>query len=303
MRLPILIRTLLLVAPLLARPLAAQIPLDDCVDRAGRPVRGVVDNSLGWAGAATVVNGESIIYWNAKANARADRTTRIFIYLHECGHHRLGHVWKGRGGRWEIEAECWAVQQLLERGFIQTRHLSRLEEQLGRYPGDPYHLGGHARMKTLRDCVAAKTDPLHWSAALRAFIDASETGFDSIRGQAVPRPSSETGIYESLVDLPGTYDCEITRERDVRCPVYTAKSAKRADERFELLARIIRGAVPDEWKTLPPDGADSTIVREYAIGDQMRRPRIRLLVTSGNRVVFVVHEGRQGERLEVRGER
>ena len=46
----------------------AQLPFDGCIGRDDRPVRGIVKNDVGWAGVATIENGEPVIYWNADAH-------------------------------------------------------------------------------------------------------------------------------------------------------------------------------------------------------------------------------------------
>ena len=286
---------LAVVAMIAAGPAAAQIPFDGCIDRSDRPVRGIIDNTMGWAGTATELNGESVIYWNQTANARASRATQIFIYLHECGHHTLGHIWKPQAARWELEAECWAVQLMWESGMIQGRHLRLIEEELSTYRGDATHLGGRARRQSLGDCIEVKTDRKAWTEALTALLGASDDRFASIQGQAVPRPSSRTGIYESEVDLPGTYDCEIARDRAVRCVVFAARDPKRVEERFAVLARIIGGWLPPGWSAADTVPADSGIVRAYAAADTAGVERLRLTATSANRIAFVMHAAGVGE--------
>jgi hypothetical protein len=283
------------LAVLAAGPAAAQIPFDGCIDRSDRPVRGIIDNTMGWAGTATELNGESVIYWNQAANARASRATQIFIYLHECGHHTLGHIWKPQAARWELEAECWAVQLMWEGGMIQGRHLRRIEEELSTYRGDATHLGGSARRQSLGDCIDVKTDRKAWAEALTSLLHASDDRFASIQGQAVPRPSSRTGIYESEVDLPGTYDCEIARDRAVRCVVFAARDRKRVEERFAVLTRIIGSWLPPGWRAAAAVPADTGIVREYAAADTAGAERLRLTATSANRIAFVMHPAGAGE--------
>ena len=293
----------LLLTISLARPLAAQVPFDGCVDRRDRPVRGIVDNSLGWAGTAAMLNGESVIYWNAKAVGRSSRTAKIFIYLHECGHHTLGHLWKRAALRWEMEAECWAVQLMWESGMIQTRRLRALEDELAASRGDATHLGGEARRQNLRRCIEIKTDPAAWSAALDSLLLASESRFATIRGQGVPSPSSTTGIHESEVDLPGTYDCEITREHDLRCVVFASRSAERTTERFGVLVRIIDAWMPPDWTRVDHDTPDGTVLHEHVLTDLTGTPRLRLTATTANRIIFLMHPSEAPLPLETMARR
>lgn len=271
-----------------ASPVAAQMPFDGCVDRSDRPVRSIINNDMSWAGTATEVNGESVIYWNRVANARASRTTQIFIYLHECAHHTLGHIWKPQAARWELEAECWAVQLMWEGGMIQGRHLRLIEEELRTSRGDATHLGGEARTQSLRDCIQIKTNRKAWSASLTALLDASADSFASIQGQAVPRPSSLTGVYESEVDLPGTYDCEITQTREVRCVVFAARTARRVADRFKALTGIIGAWLPPGWTAVDSPPGDSTTVRIHAAKDTIAGRGFTLSATTGHQIVFVM---------------
>ena len=283
---------LVLLLCLAASPVAAQMPFDGCVDRSDRPVRGIINNDMSWAGTATEVNGESVIYWNRAANARASRTTQLFIYLHECAHHTLGHIWKPQAARWELEAECWAVQLIWESGMIQGRHLRLIEEELRTSRGDATHLGGQARTQSLSDCIQIKTNRKAWSASLTALLDASADSFASIQGQAVPRPSSRSGVHESEVDLPGTYDCEITEVREVRCVVFAARTAQRLADRFKTLTGIIGAWLPPGWTAVDSPPADSTTVRIHVAKDTVAGRGLTLSATAGHRIVFVMQPAR-----------
>lgn len=282
-RAPVSLLLLLIVLPAALR---AQLPLDGCVDRADRPVRGIVRNDMPWAGVATVEQGEPVIYWNQRRMGGRSRTTQIFIYLHECGHHVLGHVWKPNDARWEQEADCWAVQLMWEGGMIAGRHLRVLEEELSRTRGDALHLGGERLLEALRACLTVKTDRRAWATSLARLIEAGSDGFASIRGQGVPHPSAKSGVYESLADLPGTYDCEVTADASVHCTIFAAKDGGRVTERFTELARIVPGALPASWKTRevqhPPDGA----LRQLTAADSAAGLTLSLIATPAHRILF-----------------
>ena len=277
-----------LVLCLLVLPAAlrAQLPLDGCIDRADRPVRGIVRNDMPWAGVATVERGESVIYWNQRLMGGRSRTTQIFIYLHECGHHLLGHVWKPNDAKWEQEADCWAVQLMWEGGMIAGRHLRVLEEELSRTRGDAIHLGGERLLEALRGCLAIKTDRRAWAAALARLVEAGADSFASIRGQSVPAPSSRSGVHESLVDLPGTYDCEVTRDPSVRCTIFAAKEAGRVRDRFDELLRIVPRALPAPWKAREagelPDGS----VRAFVAADSASGLALSITATAAHRIIL-----------------
>jgi hypothetical protein len=285
-----MVRRAALVLLLFAAPavLEAQLPLDGCIDRADRPVRGIIRNDMAWGGMATVEKGESVIYWNQRSMGGRSRTTQIFVYLHECGHHLLGHVWKPNAAKWEQEADCWAVQLMWEGGMIAGRHLRVLEEELSRTRGDAIHLGGKKLLEALRGCLSIKTDRRAWAASLASLIAAGADSFASIRGQGIPTPSSRTGLSESLVDLPGTYDCEVTRDPAVRCTIFAAKDGDRVAERFRELERIVPAALSASWSSregaVPAAGA----VREFVAQDSTAGLQLALVATPAHRIVFTM---------------
>lgn len=291
--------TLLLLLLGLPAALRAQLPLDGCIDRADRPVRGIVRNDMPWAGVATVEGGESVIYWNQRLMGSRSRTTQIFVYLHECGHHMLGHVWKANDARWEQEADCWAVQLMWEGGMIAGRHLRVLEEELSRTRGDAIHLGGERLLEALRSCLAIKTDRRAWAASLARLVEAGASSFASIRGQGVPNPSSKSGVHESLVDLPGTYDCEVTTDPSVRCTIFAAKDGGRVADRFSEIARILPGALPASWKVKDVEMPSEGGLRQLAGVDSVAGLTISVATTPAHRIVFRMGRLPAPDTLEV----
>ncbi|MGE5926289.1 MAG: ImmA/IrrE family metallo-endopeptidase, partial [Gemmatimonadota bacterium] len=291
--------TLLLLLLGLPAALRAQLPLDGCIDRADRPVRGIVRNDMPWAGVATVEGGESVIYWNQRLMGSRSRTTQIFVYLHECGHHMLGHVWKANDARWEQEADCWAVQLMWEGGMIAGRHLRVLEEELSRTRGDAIHIGGERLLEALRSCLAIKTDRLAWAASLARLVEAGASSFASIRGQGVPNPSSKSGVHESLVDLPGTYDCEVTTDPSVRCTIFAAKDGGRVADRFSEIARILPGALPASWKVKDVEMPSEGGLRQLAGVDSVAGLTISVATTPAHRIVFRMGRLPAPDTLEV----
>lgn len=274
-----------------AAPLAAQVPFEGCVDRWNKPVRGVVRDDIVWGGTATRVNGESIIYWNSR-NDQSSRTSQIFLYLHECAHHALGHLNKSRAARWELEADCWAVQLMWESGMIQGRHLRLLEQETSRSWGDDIHLSGAERTRSLNRCLEHKTDGEAWAAALDTMLKASDGGFIAIEGQSVPVPDRYTGVFETEVDLPGTYDCEIRQEREVRCVVFAARTSGRVNDRFAELSDLLEDWLPGGWQLGEASPPDTGTVRLLAVEDTAAGLRFQLAATSKNRIVFTMYPSR-----------
>ena len=53
-----------------------------------------MSDSLSYAGRATVrSDGTPVIYWNPKRQYSPQGVTQVYLYLHECAHHALGHVY------------------------------------------------------------------------------------------------------------------------------------------------------------------------------------------------------------------
>jgi len=269
---------LAVLASLAAAPLAAQdVPFTGCVDREGRPVRGLAHSPMNLAGYATVEEGEPRIYWNRRANQRLSRSTQMLIYLHECAHHVLGHLWKPRSLRWEIEADCWAVQLMTERELVRRVDLEQTLREVRRQRGDAIHLGGMELVAVLLQCLSVKTDPLAWAGALDTLARASGGGFAALRGQPLPDPNTrDAERHESSLDLPGTFDCEVGPGREVRCAVFEATSARGASRRLERLARIVRAWLPPGWTA--GETAEPGAVRAFAADDPASGTRLLLRV-------------------------
>jgi hypothetical protein len=262
-----------------------QVPYDACLDRQGQVIPGVVDNTMPYAGVATEQNGKPVILWNQKTNQLLSTTEQIFVYLHECAHHTLGHV---RGDSYtpavELEADCWAIQLMVDGGMIKGRHLAELERSRRMMRGDAYHLGGKAHIQSLERCLEIRTDPKAWAEALSRFVLAAQDSFATQRGRPIDASPSDT-VYQSLVDAPGTYDCEVVGPA-ARCLVFAARKMKAAEQRFERLVKIVRGWLPVGWTSVEraaPEGGE----RSFLAQDGMTGTLISL-TQRGARVYLLV---------------
>ena len=124
------IMALLLCLALAHAPLvSAQVPFNACLNREGRVIPGVLDNTIPYAGVATIKDGTPVILWNQKFNQHVSQTEQIFIYLHECAHHTLHHIYRSDyTPALELEADCWAIQLMVDGGMIKYRHLAEMEK-------------------------------------------------------------------------------------------------------------------------------------------------------------------------------
>jgi hypothetical protein len=272
--------------------LAAQVPFSACLDRSGAPVRQEESSEMATLAAASWIGDhQPIIYWNRRALARLSEVSRLFVYLHECGHITLRHIYSGATTiagkrRQEDEADCWAIQLMLDAGMIKGRHLDRLEREWRDSRGDVTHQSGAELVQSFRTCVGIRTDGRRWRPALDSLLAAARDSFHTITGPPIDESGTEKA-HESTLDLPGTYDCEIRASGGFSCLVFASREAGPATRRQRELTRILR-----EWM-----GTDWTISeREFTEGPETRRTlaehaasgaMIALSSTRGGRVLFL----------------
>ncbi len=265
-----------------------------CVDRSGKPISEVVDNSLTSAGGAVLRNGERLILWNEAAASKSSQTGQLFLYLHECAHHTLGHVYRSLNLRWELEADCWAFQLLAEGGFVKNRRLVEFERDLAATPGDALHLGGQVLLDSLQSCLSIRTDPQAWATALAAFTRAARERFNSIRGD--PVEDAQPGTFESLIDAPGSFDCEVLVPASLRCLLFSARKNGLAQSRYQQLVKIFRRWLPSHWTSIDQRshwvateaGAARRPVRQFLAQDSEDGTLLALVVTQESRVYLVM---------------
>lgn len=275
-----------LTLALTAAPLAAQSVPSACTAPDGQPVQTVVKNDMVWAGEATRRGDTPVIYWSPDNLAGASQATRLFIYLHECAHHMLGHTWQGESPRAEREADCWAMTLMIESGMAKERHIELIVHELKRSEGDDMHLGGEALIRSLKQCIRNRTDPDVWAAALDTLLRASADSFRSIQGAPYPRPDIDRHTYQSTLDVASTFDCTIGPLRIMQCMVFAAKDDKRIRKRFDQLATIIRHWLPAGWASREDEAADGQVLRALHAADPGTGAGLALLQTSTRRIVF-----------------
>lgn len=279
-----------LIALLCVPPLAAQAPAAVCTDRTGAPVPLVVDDSMDSAGMAGYAgNTQPTIWWNETLLEHTSRVEQLFIFMHECGHLTLNHAWKSPSLRNEIEADCWAVQLMVEGGMIAPSEWDSLLVARARVRPDRQHLGGSEHVTSLRRCLTVRTDPAAWDSALPPLVAAARTRFTGIRGlELEPAPGQHGRVWESTLDLPGTYSCEILGTERLRCMVYTSTHVRAVANRYRALVDILTGWMPAGWEAAEelapgPGGARSFRARDTATGTTLS-----LLLGADPKVYFVV---------------
>lgn len=254
----------------------AQVPFDVCLDRFDQPIQAVVDNDLPYAGVATIaVDGAPVIFYNKQVLDRTSPQARHFVYLHECGHHALRHVWKDPSRLREMEADCWAIQQMVEQGIIKERKVDDLQAEIGFARG----------LGSLKGCVEVKTDHDLWRRSLDLLSLAGAHKFDAIRGDPIVE-ARERGFFESTLDLPGIFNCELTPEELFTCEVFNGRDEKATMKHFEKLRAIIQSWLTDDWLTFERVRARPTELRRFVAQDIESGSLITLIATSSYDILF-----------------
>ncbi|MDX2121249.1 MAG: hypothetical protein SF070_09385 [Gemmatimonadota bacterium] len=263
--------TSLLLLLLCAAPgarLAAQAPFSACLDRDGQPVRNEelkVDGGAAMAGIGP--DDKPVIWWNRRRLDRLSEVSRIYAYLHECGHIMLRHVYaypesvEGRA-RLENETDCWAAQLLLESGMFKQAHFEELVNEWRAAPGDQTHLGGRQLLAWWRECAAAKTDPKRWRPVLDSLLASSRDSFASIAGRVIVESGAEQA-REVTLDPPSVYDCELKQTGAYTCQLFASRYFRPARERQEKLERIFREWMGGDWTIAVRDAAEGPMVRQF----------------------------------------
>jgi hypothetical protein len=266
--------------------LTAQVPFSACTDRQLRPIPGRVDNTIPAGAVATMENGARIILWNEHNLSQASSTYQLFVYLHECAHHNLNHIFKLEGRSVEDQADCWAYQLLVDGGMVNGSHLDELTRDLRRSPGDINHLGGQALLTWLKECLDLRTSQTAWNDALAVLTASAVHNFQDLGGQ--PIPDGVPGSLEITRGTPGTFDCELIAPPAVRCMVFVTRKQKAAEKRFGALVEIFSRWLPSGWIVLPPSSGDGTLARSYVARDTKVGTLLVLGLTPQSRIYFLL---------------
>jgi len=150
-------RVLLVVSAMLifAGNAHAQVTFDGCVDFRGLPVASILNFNLpDVAMASWAPNGAPVIQYNPRVLAQLAPQTRVFFYAHECAHHALAHTIRNIPFQQEQEADCWAIQTLVQRGTLDPgRDVTVVQRDLSFSSGDWTHVPGPQRQFNLRACL------------------------------------------------------------------------------------------------------------------------------------------------------
>jgi hypothetical protein len=129
-----------------ASPISLQ--RDGTVTIAGRVlrcngVRNVLDPRLPNLGVAA----PGVLVLNPGLLNRHSEVVRLFVFHHECGHHRVGAS--------ELKADCWAVTEGVKGGWLDRGGLAEACRSFGDAPATSTHPSGARRCANLDLCFAA----------------------------------------------------------------------------------------------------------------------------------------------------
>ncbi|HET8650435.1 MAG TPA: hypothetical protein VFL95_10355 [Gemmatimonadales bacterium] len=265
-------------------------PIGGCLDRQLRPVPILNTTKLSAPAAAGIADGRPVIFWNPHAQF-ATYAARAFTYLHECAHITLRHIWRRNPSvreqaRQEIEADCWAVQMMVEGEMIHGAQRRSLFEQLALASADATHLGGADRIANLERCLAIKTDPGRWRTVLDTLATISGDGFLEAEGPPI-RQAVGHQFYESTINPPGTYDCEIREGPSVVCMIFAAQSLSPVQKRYRRIAGIIRDWMGDYWTVREVGRHGHDALPRLDAQDSRTGAQVSLFASADDRLHFV----------------
>ena len=271
---------------LLAAPLAAQVPYDACSDRADHHVPGIVRNDLGYGALATFEDGHPVIYWNQRSMEGLSRAYQLYLYIHECAHIRLRHIYHGESAGSEQQADCWALQLLIDGGILDGSQTGDLESDLRRVRGDATHDPGDVVLRRAAECRSARTDPRLWAAVLDSLSAASADSFRAIRGDRIREITSRV-VFETTLGAPGVFDCDLGPGAVYRCLLFASRSEKATAGAYRKTAKTFRKWLPEGWTAAERDGAAEGIEKELDLQDGRAGTTFTLALTTGSQLWFV----------------
>lgn len=117
---------------------------------AGRALRcGTARNVLDPALPNLGVAARGVVAFNPHLLSRHSSTVQLFVFHHECGHHHVGKS--------EIGADCWAVKQGVQQGWLGPQGIEPICRSFGNSPATPTHPSSVARCASLQRCFVGAT--------------------------------------------------------------------------------------------------------------------------------------------------
>ncbi|MEZ5817435.1 MAG: hypothetical protein R3D44_10165 [Hyphomicrobiaceae bacterium] len=107
-------------------------------------VRMHLDTRLPNLGAAAP--DDRVMILNPRLLGQYSKTVQLFVFHHECGHHRVGAS--------ELRADCWAVGRGVRDGWLNRNGLAQVCRSFGNVPETDTHPSGRRRCANIDRCYA-----------------------------------------------------------------------------------------------------------------------------------------------------
>ena len=179
----------------------ARVSADGSFQVAGRRmkcenVRTRMDRDLPNLGIA--VPAERLLLINPVSIGRQPGVVQMFVYAHECGHHRVGAS--------ELGADCWAVHRGVTDGWLSRDSLHHICRSFGGRPATATHPSAQNRCAALDRCFgtafarhAPKAPPAVKSATPEAKPTAPAT---RVTAEQTPNAGAEAADEPRMVSQP-----------------------------------------------------------------------------------------------------
>lgn len=277
---------------LAVRPLRAQIPFNNCYDRADRLVPGEVHNDLGiYGGMAMLKGGHPVIYWNQQSMEHSSKAFQVYLYMHECAHVRLRHIYKHEETPdIEQQADCWALQLLFDGGMLDGPSAGVLESEIRTMPGDAMHDRGEVILRRASACRAARTDADQWRPILDSLARLAPDSFKAIRGTRISEVTNRID-FEANLGTPGVFDCDLDGGTVYRCLLFATLSQGSARRAYGATVKILKKWFPSGWSDLERKDPNPGIEKELDAQDGRTGTTFTLALTNGGRLWFIAAPG------------
>jgi len=158
---------------------------DGTISMSGRNLRcgnarNVLDRRLPSEGAAA----PGVLIINPRLINRMPEKVRLFVFYHECGHHRVGAS--------ELRADSWAVERGVAEGWLDANGLKQVCRSFGNMPATPTHPSGRARCRNLDRTFA------------RAVAKLQKSKPELVQPAAAKAPAEDAAKLKSGPNLVGT---------------------------------------------------------------------------------------------------
>lgn len=123
-----------------------------CKDPFGNQVKNYA-GSIGQAAMASIVGSGPAIVIDPSAMGIYPPAFRVFTYVHECGHHVIGHViGVNPTPSRELQADCYAAKKTRDLGWLSSADFNVAMQVLSTFVADAGHPSGQVRVANARNC-------------------------------------------------------------------------------------------------------------------------------------------------------